>query len=284
MKKIYRAILLFLFVCLMQAPVWAAGQDITVSAAMSLKNAFEEIGKLYYAKTGVKVIFNFGASGGLIRQIVAGAPVDVFASADLKDMDVLTGKGLALPSSKRIFAGNSLVLVAPVNSGTQINKFSDLDSQSFRRIAVCNPKTSPAGRYAEMALLHYRVADRIKDRLIYTENVRQSLDYVARGEVDAGIVYLTDAIVRAKEVRVVATAAGVSHKPIVYPIAVVKGTQNESLARGFISETLSKEGRKILQKHGFSVDVENMRKGSTTPAFLAAFWYGHSISRLWNEV
>lgn len=255
MKKIYRAVLLFLFVCLIRAPVWAAGQDITVSAAMSLKNAFEEIGKLYYAKTGVKVIFNFGASGDLIRQIIAGAPVDVFASADLKDMDVLTAKGLTLPSLNRIFAGNSLVLVVPVNSGTQINKFSDLDWEGFKRIAICNPKTSPAGRYAETALQHYKVAERIKDRLIFTENVRQSLDYVARGEVDAGIVYLTDAMVRAKEVRVVATAAGASHKPIVYPITLVKGTQKESLARGFISETLSKEGRKILQKHGFSTGV-----------------------------
>jgi molybdate transport system substrate-binding protein len=251
MKKICCSILMFAFVCMVQASAWAAEQVITVSAAMSLKNAFEDIGKLHHAKTGVKVIFNFGASGDLMHQISAGAPVDVFASAAPKDMDDLDRKGFVLPSSSVTFARNSLVLILPLNSKSRVRAFADLDADSLTQVAICNPKTSPAGRYADEVLHYYKVADRIKDRLILAENVRQVLDYVARGEVDAGIVYLTDAMVRAKEVRVAAAAPEASHKPVVYPIALVKGSKNESAARGFISAVLSLEGRKILEKYGF---------------------------------
>jgi len=229
----------------------AAEQDITVSAAMSLKNAFEDIGRLHYAKTGVKVIFNFGASGDLIRQIFAGAPVDVFASAAPKDMEDLDHKGFVLPATSVVFARNRLVLIMPLNSKSQVRAFADLDSGTIKRIAICNPNTSPAGRYAGEVLQYYKVDDRIKDRLIIAENVRQVLDYVARGEVDAGIVYLTDAMVRAKEVRVAATASEASHKPVVYPIALVRGSKMESAARGFISTVLSPEGGRILGQYGF---------------------------------
>ena len=114
-----------------------------------------------------------------------------------------------------------------------------------------NPKTVPAGRYAAEVLGHYGILDSVRERLVFAENVRQVLDYVARGEVDAGMVYSTDAMTRPKEVTLVATAPEGSHKPILYPIAVIKGTKKENAARGLVSLVVSPEGRKILERHGF---------------------------------
>jgi molybdate transport system substrate-binding protein len=229
-------------------------QELTVSAAISLKNAFEEAGKIYESRnTGVRVLFNFGASGDLIRQIEGGAPVDVFASAAQRDMDEISGKGLIVSASRQEFAYNSLVLVVPVNSTIRIKSFADLGSSAINRIAAGNFRSVPAGRYAEEVFNYYRLMPGIKNKLIFAENVRQVLDYVARGEVDAGLVYATDARTRAKDVRVVGTAPAGSHKPVVYPIAVIKGTQNETAANGFISFLRSAEGKKILEKYGFKV-------------------------------
>ncbi len=229
-----------------------SAREITVSAAISLKNAFKEIGKVFESRhKGTKVVFNFGASGDLIRQIEGGAPVDVFASAAQKDMDEMEKKGFILSGSRVSFAANTVTLVAPVNSELRIKSFKDLRMDKIKKVAVGNPKTVPAGRYAEEVFLYYNVLSNIRDKLVFAENVRQVLDYVARGEVDAGIVYSTDALVRSKEVKIVATAPEASHKPVIYPIAVVKGTKNEKAAKDFISLVISQEGRKILEKYGF---------------------------------
>ena len=223
-------------------------KEITVSAAISLKNAFEEIGKLYESKvSGVKVLFNFGASGDLARQIEGGAPVDIFASAAQKDMDGLDGK--VLVQSK--IAANSIVLIVPAFSKTAISSFEGLNANDIQKIAVGNPKTVPAGRYAEEVFSYYKLLPFIQDKLIFTENVRQVIDYVTRGEVDAGIVYATDAVAKEKEIRVVANAPDASHKPVVYPIAVIKGSKNEEPAKAFVSLVLSPDGQNILEKYGF---------------------------------
>ncbi|MBF0506303.1 MAG: molybdate ABC transporter substrate-binding protein [Nitrospirae bacterium] len=252
-----KILLAFIAVTALSAPSLTFAEspkEITVSAAISLKNAFEEIGKIYEAKNrGTKVVFNFGASGDLMRQIEGGAPVDVFASAAQKDMDDAEKKGLIVAGSRVNFAANSVVLVVPIRSGTAIKSFADLESKNIQKIAVGNPKTVPAGRYAEDVFTYYKILDAIKDKLIFTENVRQVLDYVARGEVDAGVVYSTDAMVRAKEVAVAATAPEASHKPVVYPIAVIKSSKNSGPATAFISMVTSQEGKQILAKYGFKV-------------------------------
>lgn len=250
-------VLIFLSVLLTTGIGLAESQkEITVSAAISLKNAFEEIGKLYEDRNkGTMVVFNFGASGDLIRQIEGGAPVDVFASAAQKDMDDIEHKGMILKDTRINIAANTVVLVVPEGSKTKIKSFEDLMSglisKKISRIAVGNPKTVPAGRYALEVFKYYKVAETIKDRLVFAENVRQVLDYVARGEVDAGIVYSTDAMVRSKEVKIAAIAPEASHKPVVYPMAVVKGTKNEVLAKEFISLVTSPKGGIILKKYGF---------------------------------
>ncbi len=227
-------------------------QGITVSAAISLKNAFEEIGKLYESQNkDVKVAFNFGASGDLMAQIKGGAPVDVFASAALKDMDGLDSDGLVIKDTRANFVSNSVVLVKPASSKAVIASFEDLKKPEIKKIAVGNPKTVPAGRYADEVIQSLKLSDALKDKLILAENVRQVLDYVARNEVDAGVVYSTDAKTRPQDVTVVSAAPEGSHKPILYPIAVVKNTKNEKTAAAFVSFVRSDEGKKILEKYGF---------------------------------
>ena len=226
--------------------------EITISAAISLKNAFEEIGKTFMEKhPGTKVVFNFGASGDLARQIEAGAPVDIFASAAQKDMDDIGKKDLIAANSRKNFAKNAVVLVKPANSGIPLQSLKDLQREEVRKIAIGNPKTVPAGRYAEEALRHFNLWDAVKDKLIFAENVRQVLDYVARDEVDAGLVYSTDPMARSKEVKVVMKLPEGSHQPVVYPIGVIKGTKVETLARAFVDFVISAEGQRILSQYGF---------------------------------
>ncbi len=227
-------------------------QEITVSAAASLKNSFEEIGKAFGARQkGVKVIFNFASSGDLVRQIEAGAPVDVFASAAIREMDSLEKKNLILPGTRSNFAANGLVLVRPASATVQLKSFGDLRNSAVKRIAIGTPASVPAGMYAEQTLRYYGIWEEIKPKLVFGENVRQVLDYVARGEVDAGIVFATDAGVRTKDVTVVTVAPVESHAAILYPIGVVKDTKNSKLAKAFVDFVLSAEGKGILTKYGF---------------------------------
>lgn len=230
----------------------ASVDELTVSAAISLKNAFEDLGRIFENRhKEIKVLFNFGASGDLMRQIAAGAPVDVFASAALKDMEDLDHQGLIRPNSKINFAGNTMVLIMPNNGSVQGKFFQDLKDDRIKRIAIGNPKTVPAGRYAQEVLTRLNLWEGLKDKLILAENVRQVLDYVARGEVDAGLVYSTDAQTRFKEIKIISTAPEGSHRPILYPIGIIQGTKMESLAKEFIALVLSREGKNILQRYGF---------------------------------
>jgi len=230
----------------------ALNREITISAAISLKNAFEEIGRVFKERNpGVKLVFNFGASGDLARQIEAGAPVDVFASAASKDMDDIDRKGLLAANSRKDFARNTVVLVKPVNSTIGLSSLKDLLMVEVKRIAVGNPKTVPAGRYAEEALRHFHLWDGLKEKLVFAENVRQVLDYVARNEADAGLVYSTDAAVRTKDVKIVEKLPPESHQPVVYPIGVIRGTKEDLLARAFVDSVISPEGQKILSQYGF---------------------------------
>ena len=131
---------------------------MTVSAAISLKNAFEEIGRLYESKHGTKCVFNFGASGDLAKQIIGGAPVDVFASAAQKDMDDVDKQGLIVTATRADFTANSVVLIVPAGAKTSLKSFEGLSAAEIEKIAVGNPKTVPAGRYAEEVFGSYQDA------------------------------------------------------------------------------------------------------------------------------
>ena len=230
----------------------SAADAIVVSAAASLKNAFEEIGALYATTTGgPRPAFNFGASGDLVAQIHGGAPVDVFAAAAAKDMDGLESETALLPGTRADFAANEIVVVVPSAAAAAVDSFADLAKPHIARIAVVNPKTSPAGRYAEEVFGSVGVAAAVRPKLVLAENVRQVLDYAARGEVDAGVVYATDARLRPQEVRIAAAAPAGSHKPVVYPIAVIKGTTHADAAKAFVAAVRSEAGQAILVRYGF---------------------------------
>jgi molybdate transport system substrate-binding protein len=221
--------------------------ELTVSAAVSLKDAFNELAELSEKRNGTKIHFNYGASGALQKQIESGAPTDVFASAGAKQMDELTAKGLIVPQSRKNFVLNNLVLIVPTNVVSTITSFIDLAKPEVKTIAVGNRKTVPAGQYTEQLFNKLNLSGQIQSKLIYAEDVRQVLDYVVRGEVDAGVVYSSDVLSAGDKVKVVAGA----HDPILYPIGVVKDSHQQEGAQTFIDLVVSIEGQAILTKHGF---------------------------------
>ncbi|HBZ56410.1 MAG TPA: molybdate ABC transporter substrate-binding protein [Syntrophobacteraceae bacterium] len=228
----------------------SAQQELTVSAAASLTNAFPEIGKKFEsANTGTKVIFNFAASGPLLQQIEAGAPVDVFASADQKTMDQAQEKNLILKDSRKNFVSNKLVLIVPATAKISIKSLQDLSTKDVTRIAIGKSETVPVGRYTQEALTNEGLWESLNAKFIPADSVRQVLDYVSRREVDAGFVFATDAAIAKDKVRIVATME--MHKPIVYPVAVVSAMQKKEFSQRFIDFVLSKEGQEILSQHGF---------------------------------
>jgi molybdate transport system substrate-binding protein len=227
-----------------------AANELVVSAAVSLKDAFKEIARLHEQRTGAKIRFNFGASGALQKQIESGAPADIFASAGAKQMDELAARNLIVPTSRKDFARNGLVLIEPTN-GASISSFADLTKADIKKIAVGNPKTVPAGQYTEQTLNQLKLLPDVQAKLIYAEDVRQVLDYVMRSEVDAGIVYSSDALSGGNRIKTVTRAPDDSHDPILYPIAVVKDSRNGDAAQKFIDLVMSPEGQDILVKYGF---------------------------------
>jgi len=241
--------------CCLFSTTFAVGtstaSDITVSAALSLKAPFEEMGRIYERQHEVsRAVFNFGPSGALQKQIEAGAPVDVFASASPKEIDALEGSGSIIIGTRADFAGNTIVLITASNARVVVSSLNDLKKKEIQRIAFGNPATVPAGKYSEEALKSLGLWENVTTKVIYAEHVRQVMDYVARGEVDAGMVFLTDAVSRSS-VKIIAEVTASSHKPVVYTIAVIKGSKNEAAAKSFISLVLSKEGKEVLRKHGF---------------------------------
>ena len=252
-RQLYRAALLVALFLVWTLPPSGSGQTrpIVVGAAISLKESFNALGSIYERRTGAKVTFTFGSSGEIEKQIEAGAPVDVFASAAEKEMDELQAKNLIDRATRTDFARNSLVLVVPIDSKLQLRSFSDFEKPSVTKIAIGDPKTVPAGQYAQELLRNTQLWPKVESRLVLGENVRQVLDYVARGEVDAGVVYATDVQVAQGRVSVAARAADRDYGPILYPLAVVQSSASANVAKGFVDLVVSPEGVQILKKHGF---------------------------------
>jgi len=225
--------------------------EILVSAAISLKDAFGEISSVYEKQTGIRVHLNLAASGLLQKQIEAGAPVDVFASAGLKQMDALQAGGFIIPGTRRNFAGNQLVLILPAKSSYAVVTFEGLRDPNLSRLAIGNPKTVPAGQYAKQVLKKLKIWELLEPKLVLAENVRQVLEYVVRWEVDAGIVYASDVPASRGRVSISDIAPEDSHDPILYPVAVVKETESPAEAESFIDLLLDDPGQTILRKYGF---------------------------------
>ncbi len=225
-------------------------QELIVSAAASLTNAFREIGAAFEKEhAGVKVVFNFAASGPLLQQIERGAPVDVFATADLETMDAAAEKKLIIPATHRNFVSNRLVLVVPSDARMTPKTLADLEAPGIQRIGIGNPATVPVGRYAREVLSEEKLWESLKPKLIFADSVRQVLDYVARGEVDAGFVYATDAGIAKDKVKQALELR--TPRPIVYPIAIVSASKQPRLSKSFTDYVSGSNGQTILAKYGF---------------------------------
>jgi molybdate transport system substrate-binding protein len=230
----------------------AAAQELTLSVAASLKDAVEELGRAFSSRRpGLQLRYNFGASGELQKQIEAGAPVDLFVPAAQRQMDELDQKSLIVRDSRRVFARNVLTVIKPSDSRVDLSKPEDLLDPRVGRIVIGNPKTVPVGQYAEESLRALGLWERLQPKLVLAENVRQALDYVARGEVEAGFVYTTDAAVRADRVKEAFRPGEETYRLVVYPAAVVAISKQPALGRAFIELLTSAEGQAVLARFGF---------------------------------
>jgi len=233
------------------APAYAA--SVTVFAAASLTDALNEIGQSYQTKTGSTPTFSFAASSVLARQIEGSAGADIFMSADSDWMDYLDNRGLIDHDTRKNLLGNHLVLIAPANSTVSLeikNHFDLLGALNGGRLAIADPDSVPAGKYARTSLTTLGVWNGVVSHLVNAENVRVALTYVARGEAPLGIVYTTDAL-SDKRVRIVGTFPDNSHAPIVYPAALVKGAKPD--AKPFLDFLSGPEARAIFEKDGFII-------------------------------
>uniref|UniRef100_UPI00333FC2D1 molybdate ABC transporter substrate-binding protein n=1 Tax=Castellaniella defragrans TaxID=75697 RepID=UPI00333FC2D1 len=246
--QIRRLILACALSCAM-AP--ALAQDLLISAAASLTNAFKDLAAQYEAAhPGLAVQTNFGASDVVLRQIIQGAPADVFASADQKAMDRAVEAKAVDPATRRDFVRNEVVLIVPADNPAGIGSLEDLHGDRIKRVAFGNPDTVPAGRYTQAALEQSGDWQAVESRKILGQNVRQVLSYVERGEVDAGFVFATDAALLKDKVKVIQAIQPPT--PVVYPIALVQRDGRSSAAQGFLDYVLSDAGQAVLAKYGFA--------------------------------
>jgi molybdate transport system substrate-binding protein len=232
------------------ASVQAQAQTLTVSAAASLTNVLKELGVKYEAAhPGAKLQYNFAASGVLIQQISQGAPVDVFISADEESMTRGIDQKLLDAASKRNIASNQVVLIVPATGGVPVAGLADLSGAAVKHIALGKPASAPVGRYTKQSLEAAKLWSALEPKLVYADSVRQVLDYVARGEVEAGFVYATDAAVMADKVKTVMRVEG--HAPVRYPAAITAEGKQKAAAADFLAFLLSAPAQDALGKAGF---------------------------------
>lgn len=226
-------------------------EQLTVSAASSLKAVFTEIGAAFDKANNSKTSFNFDASGTLQKQIEAGASVDVFASAALKQMNTLTGESLVEKSSVKHFASNEIALVVPANSTLGLTSFLSLTSPSVKKVGYGDPAVAPHGVAAEEVMKTLGIYNAVKPKVVYAANVSQATQWVISGQVDAGIVFVTEAYSAGDKMKIIATAKPSWHSPIIYPIGVLTQSKHQTLAQKFVDFVAGPDGQAILQKYGF---------------------------------
>lgn len=228
---------------------------LTISAAASLKDSINEVKQLYEAKnSNVKLTCNFGASGTLQQQIEQGADVDIFISAATKQMDALESKDLIIKDTRKDVLENDVVLIVPKDNSTIIS-FNDLTTDKANKIALGEPKTVPAGQYAEEVFTKLGTLDKIKSKAVYANDVTQVLNWVSTGNADAGIVYTTDAKTSDK-VKIVVAAPSDSHKPVIYPAAIIKSSKKTDTAKDFMNFLADAKVKAVFEKYGFKVNTK----------------------------
>ncbi len=226
--------------------------DINVFAAVSLLEPLKEIAAAYQHGSGDKLVFNFGASSQLARQIEEGAPADVFFSADEAKMDALAKKHLVIESTRKSRLGNTLVIIVGSESRLAVASAKDLAGDTVKRLALAEPKSVPAGIYAKEYLTRQDLWTAVEPKVVPTENVRAALAAVESGNVDAAIVYRTDAAIT-KKAKVALEIPAADGPTISYPMALMKEAKQPEAARRFLGHLAGKAAGEVFQRHGFIV-------------------------------
>ena len=228
--------------------------EITVAAASDLTPAFEELGRAFEATHQTKVVFVFGSTGMLTRQIENGAPMDLFAAANVSYVEELENQGLIIPGTKAIYARGRITLWTSIDSNLRLENISDLARPEVMRIAIANPDHAPYGLAAKQALESVGIWDRVTPKLVYADNIRQALQYADTGNVEVAIVALSIS----KQSRGRSTLIPEElHQPLDQGLAIMKSTKNESAARTFAAFIASPQGREIMQKYGFTLPTKS---------------------------
>lgn len=227
-------------------------KELTILAAASLKDVCGELEKLYEEKhPGMNLIFSFGSSGALQSQIEEGAPADIFFSAAQKQMNALKEKGLMDDDSIVDLLENKIVLIVPADSDVKISTFEDAATDAVSMIGLGEPKSVPAGQYAEEVFTTLGILEKISAKANYGQDVRTVLTWVEERAVDCGVVYATDAYSTDK-VRIICEAPAGSHKRVIYPVGIIKETLNKTASKEFVEYLKSDEAMELFKKHGFS--------------------------------
>ena len=256
-KHSHRVVVSFLIALLLgslacrgtRTPDAASPAEVTVAAASDLTPAFEELGREFEASQKTKVIFVFGSTGLLTRQIENGAPFDVFAAANVSYIDQLEQKGLIVPGTKRIYARGRITMWTTADSALKIEKIEDLVRPDVHRIAIANPDHAPYGLAARQALETARLWDVVRPKLVYGDNIRQTLQFAETGNVEVAIVALSLSVQSKGRWVLVPEEL---HEPIDQGMGVLKGTKQEPAARAFSDFVNGEKGREIMKKYGFT--------------------------------
>jgi molybdate transport system substrate-binding protein len=230
----------------------AGAEEIIVSAAASLTDALKEIGGSFESKTRDKVILNFGGSAALARQIVEGAPAEVFFSADAEKMDLLEKQGRIDSATRRDLLSNQLVLIVAGDSKLPIRSPQDLLRPEVKRVALAEPSSVPVGIYAKKYLEGERLWQSVRDKIVPVLDARAALAAVASANVEAGFVYKTDAAI-SKKVKIAYEVPIAKGPKIVYAVAIVGASKNKSAAREFVQYLSAPAARRVFRRYGFIV-------------------------------
>ena len=250
-------VLIFFTACRSSPPAESLPVTLTVSAAADLTPAFEELGKLFTNETGIKVTFNFGSTGQLTQQIEQGAPVDLLAAANVSFVEELEQQNLILPDTKTLYAQGRITLWTRSDSSLKLDRIEDLAKPEVRRIAIANPEHAPYGEAARQALESAGIWERVSSRLVFGENISQTLQYAETGNVDAAIVALSLSVNSKGRWVLIPDQL---HKPLNQAMAVIRGTRHETEVRRFASFVNSTQGRPVMRKYGFILPGEEPAK------------------------
>jgi molybdate transport system substrate-binding protein len=225
-------------------------QELTVAAAADLTPAFEELGRAFESIHKIKVVFVFGSTGMLTRQIENGAPMDLFAAANVSYIEQLEQKELIIPGSKAIYARGRITMWTPSGSTLRLESISDLARPEVTRIAIANPDHAPYGLAARQAFEAAGIWDRVQPKLVYGDNIRQTLQYAETGNVEVAIVALSLSMQSNGRWSLIPEEL---HQPLDQGLAIMKSTQNVEAARAFASFVVGPQGQAIMQKYGFTL-------------------------------